>query len=385
MKETHYKLLIEKVDTFIRKYYKDQLLKGSLYAVGLVVLFYLSITILEFFAQFGVFARTILFYSLILSTGFILIKFIGVPLGKLYKYGNIITHDQAAAIIGRHFPEVKDKLLNTLQLENQMLPEQESAWNLVRASIEQKSKKLKSIHFASAIDLSNNKIYIKYAAIPLALVFFILLAAPSIIKEGTMRIVKHDLEFVKKSPFTFIIKNPAMTAVQNEDFKLAVQILGSSLPNTVYVEWGNKRSRLVRESKEEFSHVFKNLQNPIKFNLNAGGYSSKEFDIKVLPNPMVVDFTTYLKYPSYIKKENEAFHNIGDLVLPEGTSVTWAFKTVNTETVKIRLQNQLASQLIELPTNDVQESNYSATIAQATNYSVVTANNHVQNKDSMVG
>ena len=43
----NYELLIHKLDEFIRKYYKNKLIKGSIYFVGLFVLFYLLVVVLE--------------------------------------------------------------------------------------------------------------------------------------------------------------------------------------------------------------------------------------------------------------------------------------------------------------------------------------------------
>lgn len=379
-----YTRLIIQVDQFIRKYYKNQIIKGSLYGIGLVVVFYLAIVVLEFFAQFDVFFRTFLFYGLLSSVGIILIRFIGIPLAKLYKYGNFITHQQAAVIIGEHFPEVKDKLLNTLQLEDQLTPENQSELGLVKASIEQKSSNLKSVLFSSAIDFNSNRPYIKYAAIPISIVFFILFAAPSVIKTGTKRIVNHDVQFVKGSPIQFVVDNPSLSTMQNEDFKLLVSVKGDVKPNSVYVEWGNKKARLVRDKQDTFVHLFKSLQSNITFNLNSGEFSSEKFEITVIPKPTIVDFETHLKYPRYLNKENELFRNIGDLVVPEGTSVTWGFTTANAESVKVRLRNNHASKVMELQTIAGQEATCSASITQSSDYSIVANSKEMNNKDSLV-
>ena len=40
MSNTNYQSLIEKLDGFIRKYYKNQLLRGFIYSIGLVLLFF---------------------------------------------------------------------------------------------------------------------------------------------------------------------------------------------------------------------------------------------------------------------------------------------------------------------------------------------------------
>ena len=62
---TDYEHLIAKLDAFIRKYYKDRLIRGVLYSVALLVLFFLAAALLEHVGHFGTTARTVLFWGLI--------------------------------------------------------------------------------------------------------------------------------------------------------------------------------------------------------------------------------------------------------------------------------------------------------------------------------
>src|ERR1700740_1350714 len=111
-------ILIQKLDEFIRKYYKNQLVRGLLYSIGLVLLFYIGLSTLEYFAEFGTTIRTILFYSFVFVSGYVITKYIIVPVLTLNSFGTIISHKQAATIIGGHFSNVQDKLLNVLQLQS---------------------------------------------------------------------------------------------------------------------------------------------------------------------------------------------------------------------------------------------------------------------------
>ncbi|MFA4853643.1 MAG: hypothetical protein WC599_14095, partial [Bacteroidales bacterium] len=113
----NYQILINKLDEFIRKYYKNRLIKGGLYSISALLLFYISIAFLEYLGHFGIPARTLMFYAYLALNLVIIVHYFVIPLLKLYKIGKIISHEQAAAIIGKHFANVKDKLLNTLQLK----------------------------------------------------------------------------------------------------------------------------------------------------------------------------------------------------------------------------------------------------------------------------
>jgi hypothetical protein len=115
--EENYKYLIEKIDGFIRKYYLNRIIKGSIFMAATLFAAYILITLAEYYGHFDPLIRTILFYSFILSNLFILVTYIALPLLAYFRLGQTISHEQASDIIGDHFHPVKDKLLNTLQLK----------------------------------------------------------------------------------------------------------------------------------------------------------------------------------------------------------------------------------------------------------------------------
>ena len=65
-------------------------------------------------------------------------------------------------MIGRHFPEVGDRLYNLLELA-----ENPGQSELLLASIEQRSRNLKHVPFASAVRMQDGWRYARYAVLPL--------------------------------------------------------------------------------------------------------------------------------------------------------------------------------------------------------------------------
>ena len=380
MSEYKYQSLIEKLDEFIRKYYKNQLLRGFIYSIGLVLLFFVAVTALEYFAHFNTAVRTVLFYSFIITSLFVIINFIAIPLSKLYKFGKIISYEEASAIIGKHFSNVQDKLLNVLQLQQQSQYSNPNAqYSLLEASINQKTKELKPIPFTSAIDFSENKKYLKYALIPVMLIAIILFAAPSIITDGTKRLVKHSDYFEKEAPFQFVITNSDLKTVAQEDYQLKVQLTGNEVPDNVYVEIDGNEFKLDKENIVNFNYTFKNVQKNINFQLSADGFKSKEYELVALPNPILLNFDIALNYPKYLNKKDEVVKNTGDLVVPAGTKVSWNFNTQNTKQLRLNFNDTSFS---VSPTAE-NAFNYSARLFRDKTYSVTTSNQFLKSKDSV--
>jgi hypothetical protein len=374
----NYEILIKKLDEFIRKYYKNKLIQGVLYSIAALVVFFLLTNTLEYFGHFKPVFRTVLFYLYLAGNLVILIQFIIVPLARLYKIGPVISHEQAALIIGHHFPNVQDRLLNTLQLK-QMQDFNPEHTDLIEASIDQKISHLKPVPFQSAIDLKQNRKYLKYAIPPLVILMIILFAAPSFITEPTKRLIHHTTYYEKPAPFRIIILNPVLQAAQQEDFDLDVKLEGSEIPAEVMIEYNNSRFKLIKKNNILYHYPFKNLQKNIVFQIVTDDYASKEYELVVLPKPIVLTFEVDLNYPRYLHKENEKFTNNGDILVPFGTVVTWKFYTRDTREIQLRFKDKL-QKLEQKSSNAFQ---YTGTFLESQAYSITSFNEFLKNKDSL--
>jgi hypothetical protein len=112
-------IIYTKLERFIKKFYANELIKGILLFVGLGLLYFIFTLLIEYFLWLSIQGRTLLFWLFVLVESYLLIRYIAFPVFKLFKLQKGINYEQAAHIIGRHFSEVQDKLLNFLQLTHQ--------------------------------------------------------------------------------------------------------------------------------------------------------------------------------------------------------------------------------------------------------------------------
>ena len=309
MESANYSALHKKLDAFIRKYYKNQLIKGLIYGVGLVLAFFLLANALEYFGQFQSTGRAALFWIFVGSSLFLLGKFIALPLIKLTRIGKVISHEQAAAIVGEHFSDVKDKLLNTLQLNHMSNHLDAQQLVLVKASINQRIAELNPIPFTSAIDLTENKRHLMWLFIPLFVFGGTLLINSEIITGPTNRLLHYGSSFEKMAPFTFLIDNDSLEVVEKEDFTLKIRVEGSYVPEKVFIDIGGRIVKMEKESSIAFKHTFKNVLNNTQFYLTANEYNSNQYELKTIPNPTILNFEVGLNYPSYTKRSNHTIKN----------------------------------------------------------------------------
>jgi hypothetical protein len=320
--------------------------------------------------------RGVLFYGYIFLAVGILVRFIFIPLFHLVKIGKIISYKQAAEIIGRHFNEVKDKLINTLQLHEVAKNDQS---DLIEASINQRINELKPVKFSAAIDFKENIKFLKWAAIPLVIFLLLWFFFPAILKDSSNRIVNYQVAYEAQAPFKFTILNSKLSTPSQQDFELLIEISGSELPQESFISIDNAKFRLNKADKTTFTYTFKNVQRDVDFKLYADGYFSEPFKLKALPNPVLTNFRILLDYPGYTGLKDELISNTGDLNIPSGTKATWEFSTQNTSSLKMSFSDTSFS----VSETDRGSFRYDRKFKNDNTYKVSTSNNFIKNNEQV--
>jgi hypothetical protein len=331
--------LIKKLNRFRRKYYTNMLIRGAILSTTLLIILVVATSLSEHFSYFAPSVRTGLFYGLIAAIALIFGLFIIRPILKIVRFGKTIDDRIAAKIIGRYFPDIKDKLLNVLQLK-EMGMQFDGSHKLIEASIEQRTIELKPFAFQSAVSFKVNRKYLKYALPAVFILTFILLFSPDLITEPSKRIYNYQQVFERPAPFQIEILNVKMEVIKGDNFDLKIKVLGDEVPASLYLISGSNRFKLKKENLGSFYHNFSALNNDVKFQIINPDFQSKKFLIKVMPRPILNSFEVYLEYPTYTSKENEILENTGEFVIPEGTRVNWKFFTNDVDSIYFAIEDE---------------------------------------------
>ncbi len=375
--EGNYHLLIEKIDVFIRRYYINKLLRGLIFWAAVLFSGYILATLGEYLGHFTTFLRSLIFYGFIILNLAIIARLVLPPLLAWLKLGNTIGHNEAAKIIGKHFTEIHDKLLNTLQLKT-LADASPLHRQLIEASIDQKIETLRPVRFPTAVNIRDNVKHLKWIAAPLTFIIIIALAAPAVLTESTRRLIKHNEYFAPVAPFRFVVVNSTLNAAQGDDLKLNIELQGNQFPSAIYIETEDHTFKLDKQSLSKFSYQFSNLQKNTVFKLSGGGYSSQKYILIVNARPSLLRFDAALNYPAYLHKQNETISNAGDLTIPAGTVVNWTLHTQHANQVFFTLNGQKYA--LQQTANN--EFNFSARIIKQASYNLKPVNKVVNTTDS---
>lgn len=325
--------LLTQIDGFIRKYYKSEILKGVLIVIGFLFTSWLLVSLLEYFGRFNSVIRLLLLLIFIATNSYLAIRYFIIPFLKLYQIGSRIDRFQAAKIIGRFFPNVSDRLLNTLQLNTQ-LNEHDRSFELIRASVAQRSNDLLTVRFEDAVNYSESKKYLKYV-IPSLLVFLVILFIwPTWITKGSSNVVNFNR--AQEAPFDFHFLGGKDRIREGSDYKVVVDITGLYVPEHVFIVSNRGRFKMEHARKNRMVFEFSDVKSDLNFHLESEGFQSNSQQVRVLGNSSLGSLVARVSYPVYLHKKNELFSNVADLTLPEGSKVAWEVKAKNTSWIEVK-------------------------------------------------
>ncbi len=323
-----YELILEKLEAFISRYYKRQLLQGTFLFLFFGGLLFLIIGALEYFLWFSPMGRLLLLCSGLLLEGFLLVRQVLTPVLRLFRLRKGLTHLEGSRLIGEHFPQVQDRLVNLLELaENPQKSE------LILAGIEQRSNQLKAVPFYQAVNLREPLRLVRYVLIPVGLAVLIWFSGRGIaFLSSYQRVIRYNVAFEPPAPFRFELWETDLEVLENRPVALKVKTPGNVQPDEVRLVI-NGSPFLMEDRLTYFEHILKPPLQDATFYFEANGFRSAEFELRVLKVPVIDRFEMELTYPEYLGQPRQVIKGTGNTTVPEGTLVRWNLRAINTDTI----------------------------------------------------
>ena len=364
-----------KLSFFYKKYYTNELIKGLILLFSLGASYLFVTLFIEYFLWLKPVARTILFLVFILVEVYLLFRFILKPILKLIGLQKGISLEQSSKIIGNHFPEVQDKLLNILQLK-----ETSNQSDLLLASIDQKAKEIQPIQFAKAVNFKKNIPYLKYLLIP-ALIWIISLVsgANNDLSNSFSRVVNYQAEYIPPAPFTFNLQTNSLQVIEGNSFIINVSTNGDVVPEEAKILYNNQEYFMQEKNKGVFFFTFTNVVEPIDFKFKSNKVESITHSLEVIKTPTIQNITVDLDYPKYTGKKDETIDNTGSILVPEGTNIKWLATTNQTDSVAF-ISNNKRDSFIKKDKNSFQ---YNLKAKKNIQYQISSSNKELQDFEKL--
>ncbi len=339
--------LISKIERFIRKFYLNRLIQGALIGLVLMIALFLIINGIEYFSWLPQKGRLVLLLLFILGISFVAIFYFAIPIINLIRFRKKMSDEQAAVIIGKFFPEISDKLLNTIQLSNEY--SQNADNELLAATIEQRTENLKPINFSDAVNLKENYKYLKIFGLAFVVLSVALIFLPDFSKKPAQRIFNYSKEFEKPLPFSVELSATEIEVTQGKDVEFRIHVTGERIPDAFYIKCKDVSRNVPtgthlmnRMKTNDFRFVFKNVYQNEEFYVEGGDYRSQMINLTVRPNPTMLYYEAKLTFPKYIHRKNENLSGKTRIIVPQGTDVEYTFHTRDVDSISITIPSDNA-------------------------------------------
>jgi len=375
--EKSYKQFVDKLNSYIRKFYLYQLIRGIILFIILLLVYYSFISGLEYFSYFDPIVKSAILLITILLTLFIFFFFLLIPLTKLFGVGKRLSYYDVSSQLQKTYPEIRDRLINIVELAN--TTDSFYSSHLQQASIDQKISELKIFRFSEAIRFKDLKfIFVVFVGIVL-LFTGLFIASPDYFTESSVRLIHFQQKFEKPAPFTFELLNSDLEIVTGESIELKLRCSGKEIPVMMYVDISGNRFMMSKEA-DLFSYKIENVNSSVSILFTDKKYLSEIYRITVLNKPFINSFSIEITPPSYTNIEKEILQNIGDLKVVAGSTVKWIIKAVDTDSLFLLFND--SSHVTAKQTGNSFE--VSKSIIGDVDYSIHIKNAKLENENSLV-
>lgn len=328
--DKNYKHFVDKLNAYIQKFYFYQLVRGLLLFVLLFLLYYSFITLLEYLNYFDPRIKAVILIVTLFFTLVIFVYFVIIPVIKLLGIGKRLNYYDVSSRLSKSFPEIKDKLINIIELEN--FSNIAYSNDLKNASIDQKIEELRIYKFSDSIRFSDLKKILIVFFVVLFGVLLTFVIYPDYYSESSVRLIHFQQKFEKPAPYTFSLENSRLSIVSGESIELKLHCVGRELPEMMYVNLAGTNF-LMNRKDDFYFYTIENLNSSLLIYFIDKKYISDSYKITVINKPFVSSFEVSVQPPAYTNLPAEKLQNIGDLKVAAGTVIKWNFKTADTDSL----------------------------------------------------
>ncbi len=335
----NFNILVNKLNHFRIRYYTFKLLKGILFTFFLLLILFTVFSLIEYFIYLPSGLRKVVFFGFIIFSGITSIQFIIIPLLKLLHILNPIDSKSSSVIIQKHFTEIKDKLLNIIELSE--IDDTAVSKDIVFASIDQKIRELSIFDFRQAIQYKNLKLVVGYFLLSILIAFIVYGVNNTIFKTAPNRIIHYNTQYVKPAPYSFYLLNDDLKATKGESYKIKMESRGNEIPQVAYVNIEGNNYLMKNTGPGNFEFEIASVINTVNFYFTDLKYNSETFVLQLLPKPGINSFNVTITPPAYTGLPLQQFMNTGDLQVSNGSTVEWNFQGIDIDTLYLRLADSL--------------------------------------------
>jgi len=313
-----------------RKLNRAALLRGTVTSALVGVAGLLLLLLLESIFRLGVLERTVAFWTYVSSLAVAILWMIGRPALRLLGILPDAEDQQTAALVGRAFPEIKDRLLNALQLHaEQTRGVPYYSLDLIEESFRELQREAADLDFSSVADFSESKSVASGLGGVAAVLLALLILLPGVFLGSLERVFHYDEAYALPAPFVLAVEPGDKEIVKGEGVEVVVRGEGD-LPEAVLLatqpegQTAYDELSLTREADNTYRHTLARVKSTTRYYVYSGAVRSGDFTLLVHDRPVIKLLRLGLEYPPYSRLgARQLEDNVGDVTALKGTTVQY--------------------------------------------------------------
>ncbi|MGB2868717.1 MAG: DUF4175 family protein [Bacteroidota bacterium] len=262
----------------------------------------------------------------------LLLLFIARPLLRLLGILPSASDEETARHVGDRFPEIRDKLLNALQLAQRYSANTALySGELIDASLEGFAQIIRPLDFTNSVDRSQVARSGKWFTLVGVSCVWLWIAFPSSLPNSLYRMLHYGREFIPPPQFVFEVTPGNKEVVKDENVEITVKAIPTvqviampevQLLRRVTGQESFEETALRPDSSGLFHGVFSNIRASTEYFAQSSGVESDRYKLLVLDRPVIRSLRVRLEYPSYTKLPSRIQDEfVGDITALAGTRV----------------------------------------------------------------
>lgn len=322
---TYYKEIIAKLSQLKKKEYTLFALIGlqASFLVGLILFTFFSFT--ELIGHFPPAIRTYFFFlTLLLFISAFVVLFV-IPLLKYTGIIGRIDLNSTASRVGKSFPDIKDDLVNAMQLITSDTSGKIYSGSLSDAAFQQVYNKTRTLKFDSIISFRKARELLFYAIGITAFAALLFLVVPGL-SEASGRVLNFTTDFIPPAKFSFMVQPGNTQVTKGDDVFISIKIIGEK-PAEVFLDTKTveqtefESQKLSSDSDGVYNFPMKAIRSSTKYYASAENISSEVYDINVIDPPIIKTLDVTVIPPGYSKLPTSVQTDNGNVTGLPGTTV----------------------------------------------------------------
>lgn len=305
------------------------LLYGAMASVFLILALLLVMILAGELVPLNVWERTLLAAVSIAGIAAAIAWFIVRPLLRLSGILKTDTNETTALKVGGHFPGIRDRLLDALQIyEGRDRLRSNYSVDLIDASFADLCRQIEPLRFTDAVGDARVRKARKFVAMAFAVFLLLFVISPSGFLGSFHRLVHYNESFAASLPVEIVVEPGNAEVVRGQSISIAIRTMGKPVESlSLLTRQKGQVDFDLQTLKPQQSGVFRtelrDLKTSTEYFAAVEDVKSDRFMISVLDRPLIRSVQLRVTPPPYTRLPAKILdENIGDFSAYPGSRVS---------------------------------------------------------------